>query len=133
MFSDDLLKEPGVRDAFRKALDMMNRSADIDSVEPPPPPRFTIPVEKKETSKIADVLASVTQQKSFSELLESRCIERGITFVPIAGKTREGRPLYKIGTDMQCYVIRNVIMYSQDSGRTFEPVGLDRLLGLAEE
>ncbi|XP_061726162.1 septin-interacting protein 1 [Cydia pomonella] len=133
IFPEEVLKEPGVRDAFRKALDMMNRSADIDSVEPPPPPRFTFTAEK-ETSKIADVLASTTQQKSFSELLESRCIERGITFVPLAGKTREGRPLYKIGNDnMQCYVIRNVIMYSKDSGRTFEPVGLDRLLGMAEE
>lgn len=71
MFPEEVLKEPAVRDAFRKALDMMNRSADIDSVEPPPPPRFTMP-EPKEVSRIADVLASTNQAKSFSELLESR-------------------------------------------------------------
>ncbi|CAH2985874.1 unnamed protein product [Chilo suppressalis] len=132
MFPDEVLKEPAVRDAFRKALDMLNRSTDIDSVEPPPPPRFTITEAPKETSRIADVLASTTQQKSFSELLESRCIEKGITFVPIVGKSREGRPLYKIG-DMQCYVIRNVIMYSEDNGRTFGPISMDRLLTMVED
>ncbi|XP_026735298.1 septin-interacting protein 1 isoform X2 [Trichoplusia ni] len=131
MFPEEVLKEPAVRDAFRKALDMMNRSADLDSVEPPPPPRFIMP-EPKETSRIAEVIATTTQAKSFSELLETRCIEKGITFVPIAGKTREGRPLYKIG-ELQCYVIRNVIMYSNDSGRTFSPISMDKLLNLVEE
>lgn len=131
MFPEEVLKEPAVRDAFRKALDMMNRSADLESVEPPPPPRFTMP-EPKETSRIADVIASATQAKSFSELLETRCIEKGITFVPIAGKTREGRPLYKIG-ELQCYVIRNVIMYSNDSGRTFSPISMDKLLSMVED
>ncbi|CAH0731412.1 unnamed protein product, partial [Brenthis ino] len=130
MFPEEVLKEPAVRDAFRKALDMMNRSTDIDSVDPPPPPRITL-ADPKETSKI-DILASISQQKSFSELLESRCIEKGITFVPIAGKTREGRPLYKIG-ELQCYVIRNVIMYSDNGGRTFVPIGLEKLLSLVEE
>nr|XP_013189952.1 unnamed protein product [Amyelois transitella] len=130
MFPEEVLKEPAVRDAFRKALDMMNRSTDIETVEPPPPPRFTV-TETKETSRIADVLASTTSQKSFSELLESRCVEKGITFVPIAGKNREGRPLYKIG-DMQCYVIRNVIMYSED-GRTFSPISIERLLNMVED
>lgn len=108
---------------------MMNRSTDIDSIEPPPPPRFTMP-EIKDTPKID--ISSITQQKSFSELLESKCIEKGITFVPIQGKTREGRPLYKIGK-LQCYVIRNVIMYSDDGGRTFLPVGLEKLLNMVEE
>ncbi|KAM3962141.1 septin interacting protein 1 [Aphomia sociella] len=131
MFPEEVLKEPAVRDAFRKALDMLNRSTDIDAVEPPPPPRFTI-TDTKETSRIADILTTAGQQKSFSELLESRCIEKGITFVPIAGKTREGRPLYKIG-DMQCYVIRNVIMYSNDIGRTFNPISMDKLLKMVED
>ncbi|KAL4714297.1 hypothetical protein ACJJTC_009649 [Scirpophaga incertulas] len=130
-FPEEILKEPVVRDAFRKALDMLNRSSDIEGVEAPPPPRFTI-TDTKETTRIADVLASTTQQKSFSELLESRCIEKGITFVPIAGKIREGRPIYKIG-EMQCYVIRNVVMYSEDSGRTFNPISMDRLLSMVEE
>lgn len=132
MFPEDILKEPAVRDAFRKALDMMNRSADIDTIDPPPPPRFTVITETKETPRIVDVLASATQQKSFSELLETRCIENGITFVPIAGKTREGRPLYKIGA-LQCYVIRNVIMYSDDNGRNFAPIAMDKLLKLVED
>ncbi|XP_012550228.2 septin and tuftelin interacting protein isoform X1 [Bombyx mori] len=132
MFPEDILKEPAVRDAFRKALDMMNRSADIDTIDPPPPPRFTVITETKETPRIVDVLASATQQKSFSELLETRCIENGITFVPIAGKTREGRPLYKIGA-LQCYVIRNVIMYSDDNGRNFAPIAIDKLLKLVED
>lgn len=131
MFPEEVLKEPAVRDAFRKALDMLNRSTDIDSVEPPPPPRFTV-TDTKETSKISEVLAATTSHKSFSELLEFKCTEKGITFVPIPGKTREGRPLYKI-SNMQCYVIRNVIMYSNDGGRTFLPVGLDKLLKMAEE
>ncbi|CAB3238610.1 unnamed protein product [Arctia plantaginis] len=131
MFPEEVLKEPAVRDAFRKALDMMNRSADIDNVEPPPPPRFTFS-EPKETSRIADVLASNTQQKSFSELLETRCLEKGITFVPIAGKSREGRPLYKIG-NLQCYVIRNIIMYSTDNGRSFSPISMEQLLNMVED
>ncbi|CAK1545449.1 unnamed protein product [Leptosia nina] len=131
MFPADVLKEPVVRDAFRKALDMMNRSTDMDAVEPPPPPpRFTMP-DTKESSRIADVLAS-TAQKSFSELLESRCIEKGITFVPIPGKTREGRPIYKIA-ELQCYVIRNIVMYSNDGGRNFAPISMEKLLKMVEE
>ncbi|XP_026314585.1 septin-interacting protein 1 [Hyposmocoma kahamanoa] len=131
MFPEEVLKEPAVRDAFRKALDMMNRSTDIDSIEAPPPPRFTI-TDTKETSKISEILATTTQHKSFSELLESKCIEKGITFVPIPGKSREGRPLYKIG-ELQCYVIRNVIMFSNDGGRTFLPIGLEKLLSMVED
>ncbi|CAG5053496.1 unnamed protein product [Parnassius apollo] len=131
MFPEEVLKEPAVRDAFRKALDMMNRSTDIDSIEPPPPPSFSLP-EPKETSKITEILATTNPLKSFSELLETRCIERGITFVPIPGKSREGRPLYKIG-ELQCYVIRNVIMYSDDGGRSFGPIGMDRLLNMVED
>ncbi|CAH0677879.1 unnamed protein product [Spodoptera exigua] len=130
MFPEEVLKEPAVRDAFRKALDMMNRSADIDAVEPPPPPRFAMP-EPKETSRIADVITTSAPTKSFSELLETRCIEKGITFVPIPGKTREGRPIYKIG-HLQCYVIRNVIMFSDDNGRIFSPISLDKLLNMVE-
>lgn len=132
MFPEEVLKEPAVRDAFRKALDMMNRSTDIEAVEPPPPPRFTAVPDTKESSRIADVIASATQHKSFTELLEYKCIEKGIIFVPIPGKTREGRPLYRIG-NMQCYIIRNVIMYSNDNGRIFIPIGLDKLLNAAEE
>ncbi|KPI98721.1 Septin-interacting protein 1 [Papilio xuthus] len=131
MFPEEVLKEPAVRDAFRKALDMMNRSTDMESVEPPPPPRFTLP-DNKEGSKINEILAVTNPHKSFSELLETKCIEKGITFVPIPGKTREGRPLYKIGR-MQCYVIRNVIMFSEDGGRSFGPIGMDRLLNMVEE
>ncbi|CAH4027600.1 unnamed protein product [Pieris brassicae] len=130
MFPAEVLKEPVVRDAFRKALDMMNRSTDIDALEPPPPPRFTI-TDKESSSRIADVLAASTQ-KSFSELLESRCMEKGITFVPIAGKSREGRPIYKIG-ELQCYVIRNIVMYSNDSGRNFTPISMEKLLKMVEE
>lgn len=51
--------------------------------------------------------------------------------MPIVGKNREGRPIYKIG-DKQCYVIRNVIMYSDD-GRNFGPISMERLLSLVEE
>lgn len=133
MFPSELLKEAVVRDAFRKALDMMNRSTDIKTIEPPPPPpppRFTV-TEKESSSRIADALATFTQ-KSFSELLESRCMEGGITFVPIAGKTREGRPIYKIGK-LQCYVIRNIVMYSNDSGRNFAPISMEKLLKMVEE
>ncbi|GBP21504.1 Septin-interacting protein 1 [Eumeta japonica] len=130
-FPEDILKEPAVRDAFRKALDMMNRSADIEMMEPPPPPRFNI--EPKETTRIAEVIGNINPQKSFSELLESRCIERGITYVPMVGRSREGRPLYRIGNSMQCYVIRNVIMYSNDAGRTFLPISMEKLLNMAEE
>ncbi|CAH2054193.1 unnamed protein product, partial [Iphiclides podalirius] len=126
-FPEEVLREPAVRDAFRKALDMMNRSTDLEAVEPPPPPRFVQP-EPKEARPEPPAVA----HKSFSELLEARCLERGITFVPLAGKTREGRPLYRIGA-LQCYVIRNVIMYSEDGGRSFAPIGLDRLLNMVDE
>ncbi|XP_045504055.1 septin-interacting protein 1 [Colias croceus] len=132
MFPAEVLKEPVVRDAFRKALDMMNRSTDIDPIEPPPPPRFTMPENKPEPSIIIPDALSTNTLKSFSELLESRCMEKGITFVPMPGKTREGRPIYKIG-DMQCYVIRTIIMYSDDNGRNFAPVSMEKLLRMVEE
>jgi hypothetical protein len=129
MFSEELLREPEFVDTFRKALDMMNRMMDSPvQVIPPPPPA---PKISGSIQAIGEVMASMNQQKSFSELLESRCLERGIGYVPIVGRTREGRPLFKIGTNIQCYVVRNVIMYSDDLGRSFYPISLDALLKMA--
>lgn len=131
MFPEEILKEPLVRDAFRKALDMMNRSADIDDLVPPAPPRIT--PDPSDAAKLAEVIASTNVPKSFSELLESKCSDKGITFVPIVGKSREGRPVFKIGSSMQCYVLRNVIMYSHDLGKTWLPISMDKLLKMAED
>ncbi|XP_045779589.1 septin-interacting protein 1 isoform X2 [Maniola jurtina] len=128
MFPEEILKEAAVRDMFRKALDMLNRSSDLQCAEPPPAPRLAA---APAPSAAAD-LVPASQHKSFSELLEARCAERGITFVPVPGKAREGRPLYAVGA-LQCYVIRNVIMYSEDGGRSFAPVPMERLLALVAE
>lgn len=104
---------------------------DIDPTIPAPPPAPKISYsEPKDTARICEVMAS---KKSFSELLESKCEERGVTFVPLPGKSREGRPVFKMGESMQCYVIRNVIMYSKDSGRTYLPISMEKLLSMAED
>lgn len=97
---------------------------------PPPPPAPRIP-PLNNSHAIAEVMASSNQQKSFTELLETKCLERGLSFVPMVGRTREGRPLYRIGSIVQCYVMRNVVMYSNDLGRTFQPISLDALLQVA--
>lgn len=108
---------------------MMNRSMEspIQAPPPPPPPRIT----PTSVQAIAEVMASANQQKSFTELLESRCLERGISLLPMPGKSREGRPVFRIGSVLQCYIVRNVIMYSNDLGRTFLPVSIDSLLQMA--
>ncbi|XP_039760195.1 septin-interacting protein 1 isoform X2 [Pararge aegeria] len=118
-FPEEVLREPAVRDAFRKALDMLNRGCDA-SPAPAPAPAPPEPARAAEP------------QRSFSELLQARCAERGVACVPLGGRARDGRPLLAVGA-LQCYVLRNVIMLSADGGRSFAPVPLERLLALAAE
>lgn len=131
MFSEELLREPEFADAFRKALDMMNRSMDSPVTVIPIPMAPPAPRISGNSQGIAEVIASINQQKSFTELLESRCMERGVSLVPLVGRSRDGRPLYRLGSNIQCYVMRNVVMHSNDLGRTFQPISLDSLLQLA--
>ncbi|XP_023948101.2 septin-interacting protein 1 [Bicyclus anynana] len=122
LFPEEVLREPAVRDAFRKALDMLNRSSELPAAAPAPAPAAPAPAA-------AAAAAAAAASGSFTELLEARCAARGLALLPL-GRAREGRPLWALGA-LQVYVLRNVAMCSTDGGRTFEPLALDRLLALA--
>ncbi|KAL1456914.1 hypothetical protein WDU94_001601 [Cyamophila willieti] len=120
LFTENLLQEPVIKEHFRSALDMMSRSAGGggDSVlpPPPPPPPLSPPPGSSSTHGFAEsVSASKAVPQGFRDLLQKACEERGILFMPLANRYREGKPVYKCG-EVQVYIDRSVIFVSVQNG-----------------
>lgn len=65
----------------------------------------------------------------FKELVQKRCEERGILWMPLAGRFRETKQLYKCGVRLQAYIDRGVLFVSQD-GSKFTPMSVQTMLEL---
>uniref|UniRef100_A0A8D8YMB8 Tuftelin-interacting protein 11 n=1 Tax=Cacopsylla melanoneura TaxID=428564 RepID=A0A8D8YMB8_9HEMI len=123
LFTENLLQEPVIKEHFRYALDMMSRSVGAgggDSVlpPPPPPPPLSPPSGSGSSSKhgfAESVSASKAVPQGFRDLLQKSCEERGILFMPLANRYREGKPVYKCG-EVQVYIDRSVIFVSVQNG-----------------
>lgn len=72
----------------------------------------------------------------FKDLVQKKCEERGILFIPIINRYKEtkrgSKQLYKIGSgNLQAYVDRDVLFVSRN-GNNFTSTGLNDLLDEAE-
>lgn len=67
----------------------------------------------------------------FKELVQKRCEERGILWMPIPGRFREAKQVYRCGARLQAYIDRGVLFVSQD-GTNFPPMSIQSMLELCE-
>ncbi|CAH1395223.1 unnamed protein product [Nezara viridula] len=127
-----------IKDQLRTALDMMSRSVGGGSmaapppmVQPPPPPVIHSDVRYQNMQQgIAEAVRTASQMiEGFKELVQKRCEERGIVFLPLPNRYREGKQIYRCGL-LQIYIDRNVLFYS-DNGANWNPISLQALLDKA--
>ncbi|XP_053673188.1 septin-interacting protein 1 [Anopheles nili] len=129
-FTDDIVRQPNVKECFRKALELMHRSigmgggAGIRSntppvVEPiPPPPKPPL---------LLDMSIDAQPTLEFKELVSQKCAERGIIFAPMPGRREMGKQVYRVGK-LFCYIDRSVCIVSPDGGVSWTPISLSVLL-----
>lgn len=65
----------------------------------------------------------------FKDLVEKRCEERGILWVPLPNRYKEGKQVYRCGST-QAYIDRNVL-FACDNNGVWSPVSLQELLDRA--
>lgn len=112
--NDEFGSFESVQNGFKNALEMMNKTIEND------PSEMTGPVSQmsfklnQETSSIRD-------------LIELKCIQKGVTFLMIPNRYYNGKQLYKAG-HLSIYIDQHVIfIYKPDTGNS-EPVSLDSLI-----
>ncbi|XP_063223581.1 tuftelin-interacting protein 11 [Bacillus rossius redtenbacheri] len=147
MFSEKLLMQPGIKEQFHRALELMNRAVScggqaicqqpgaIESVS------YLTNIEQtqqqahiKERESRLELLAEAVRSASqipqgFRELIQKRCEERGLLFVPLPNRYREGKQVYRCGK-IQIYIDRNVV-FASDNGTTWFPKSLANVLDMA--
>ncbi|OXU25035.1 hypothetical protein TSAR_000542 [Trichomalopsis sarcophagae] len=144
MLSDKLLAEPIIKDHFRKALEMMNRAVTVSqglqpgSVEQvsylmtlersqPQMPQISQP----RIERLAEAVRIASEiPQGFKDLVQKKCEERGILFMPLANKYREGKQIYKVG-NVQAYIDSNILFVCHN-GVTWIPTNLNTMLDTAE-
>ncbi|XP_071447563.1 tuftelin-interacting protein 11 [Hetaerina americana] len=99
---------------------------------PPPPPPPMQPMRRTAELRfemIAEAVRTASQiPQGFRDLLQKRCEERGIVFMPLANRWREGKQVYRVGK-LQVYLDRNVIFMFQNG--IWVPSSLGAVLDLA--
>jgi hypothetical protein len=88
----------------------MNRSVaagnQASAIPPPLPPAMLNP---------AVTLAEPPVPQGFRELVEYRCAQQGILFVPLANRRQSGRPVFRVG-NVLCYFDRQVAFVMSPNG-----------------
>ncbi|XP_034100066.2 septin-interacting protein 1 [Drosophila albomicans] len=132
MFSEDILREPCIKEHLRRALEMLHRATDavLQTTSAPPPPMPPAPAPVLLTPvMLVDVVQPA--QLEFKELVSQKCAEMGIIFAPLPGRRELGKQIYRVGK-LFCYIDRNVCMLSDSSFTNWQPVGLTQLLERAQ-
>ncbi|XP_065075830.1 septin-interacting protein 1 [Ochlerotatus camptorhynchus] len=129
-FTEDIIRQTNIKESFRKALELMQRSIGITSssasssatVEPmdtiPPPPK---------PPSLMEVHVDVPPTLEFKELVSQKCAERGIIFAPMPGRREMGKQVYRVGK-LFCYIDRSVCIVSLDGGVNWTPISLSALV-----
>ncbi|XP_063992743.1 tuftelin-interacting protein 11 [Diachasmimorpha longicaudata] len=147
MLSEKLLAEPLVKDHFKKALDMMNRAVStpqghqpgameqvsyLTSLERTQPTMTQIPATAQpRIERLAEAVRTASQiPQGFKDLVQKRCEERGILFMPIPNRYREAKQVYKVG-NIQAYIDGNVLFVCHN-GANWVPTHLNALLDMSE-
>uniref|UniRef100_A0AAG5DHQ3 G-patch domain-containing protein n=1 Tax=Anopheles atroparvus TaxID=41427 RepID=A0AAG5DHQ3_ANOAO len=129
-FTDDIVRQTNVKECFRKALELMQRSIGIVSgpqsgsnsptpIEPIPPPPAP--------PSLLDLPIDAQPTLEFKELVSQKCAERGIIFAPMPGRRELGKQVYRVGK-LFCYIDRSVCIVSLDGGVNWTPISLSALL-----
>lgn len=142
-FTEDIIRQPNIKESFRKALELMQRSigistggsssssststsASMSSSAATVEPMDTIPPPPKPPSML-DVQMDVSPALEFKELVSQKCAERGIIFAPMPGRREMGKQVYRVGK-LFCYIDRSVCIVSLDGGVNWTPISLSALL-----
>lgn len=81
---------------------------------------------------MAEAVRTATQiPQGFRELLQKRCEERGILFVPVPNRWHEGKQVYRCGR-VQVYLDRNVIFVCRNNTNIYVPSNLQAVLDMAQ-
>ncbi|XP_030381135.1 septin-interacting protein 1 [Scaptodrosophila lebanonensis] len=134
MFSEALLREPPVKEHFRRALEMLHRASDalLNPVPIPATPLMTNMPAATPVLLTPVMLVDVQPaQLEFKELVSQKCAELGIIFAPLPGRRELGKQIYRVGK-LFCYIDRNVCMLSDGSFTNWQPVALNQLLDRAQ-
>ncbi|XP_069691056.1 tuftelin-interacting protein 11 [Periplaneta americana] len=150
MVSEPLLAQPAVKEQFRKALELMNRAVTaagqslvhqpgaVESVSYLTNIEQTSSVNSAPTQRaretrfelLAEAVRTASQiPQGFKELIQKRCEERGIVFVPLPNRYREGKQIYRCGK-IQVYIDRSVVFVSEN-GSVWSPTSLNNVLDMA--
>lgn len=126
-FTEGILQQNTVKEHFRRALELMQRSTGaglpsniqiptpiMEAVAPPPP-------------SLMDMQIASAPQLEFKELVSQKCAERGIIFAPMPGRRELGKQVYRVGK-LFCYIDRTVVMLSDGSFTNWIPVSIPSLL-----
>ncbi|XP_067625460.1 septin-interacting protein 1 [Eurosta solidaginis] len=140
MFTEEILREPLVKEHLRRALEIMHRATDVQSQgsasttlpkapnmnatqqQPLPPP---VPAPA-----LMDLQIPAPVQLEFKELVSQKCAERGILFAPMPGRRELGKQVYRVGK-LYCYIDRNVCMLSDSTMKNWMPISMQQLMDRA--
>uniref|UniRef100_A0A182NAK3 G-patch domain-containing protein n=1 Tax=Anopheles dirus TaxID=7168 RepID=A0A182NAK3_9DIPT len=125
-FTDDIVRHPNVKECFRKALELMQRSIGLGGASIPTVAMEPIPPPPKPPT-LMDMEVDVQPTLEFKELVSQKCAERGIIFAPMPGRREMGKQVYRAGK-LFCYIDRSVCIISPDGGVSWTPIGLAALL-----
>ncbi|KAJ8667917.1 hypothetical protein QAD02_009580 [Eretmocerus hayati] len=148
LLSEKLLAEPLVKEHFKKALEMMNRAVSVPTGLQPgsveqvsyltslerasmsQPPAVT-QISQPRMERLAEAVRTASQiPQGFKDLVQRRCEERGILFMPVPNRYREGKQVYKVG-NIQAYIDSDVIFVCHN-GTSWVPTNLSTLLDTAD-
>ncbi|EZA47999.1 hypothetical protein DMN91_011683 [Ooceraea biroi] len=147
LLSDKLLMEPAIKEHFKKALEMLNRAVSgpqnhqpgaleqvsyLTSLERTQPTMSQMPpIAQPRIERLAEVVRTVPQiSHGLKDLLQKKCEERGILFMPIPNRYKEAKQVYKVG-NVQAYIDGNVWFVCRN-GANWVPEKLNDLLDMCE-
>ncbi|CAB3360945.1 Hypothetical predicted protein [Cloeon dipterum] len=128
--------QPVVKGKLTEALQLMNRAADAVSrnqslaflTAPPPPPP---PTQREAQELMAEAVRTAGQiPHGFRELLQKKCEERGILFMPIPNRYHEAKQVYRCGK-IQVYLDRSVLFICKSNANIWVPSDLQSALDAA--
>lgn len=81
--------------------------------------------------RLAEAVRTASQiPQGFKDLVQKKCEERGILFMPIPNRYKEAKQVYKVG-NVQAYIDGNVLFVCHN-GTNWVPTHLNALLDMSE-
>lgn len=126
LLNETILKQANVKEHFRKALELMQRSTGVIMSETT---ATSAPAQPQKPPSLLDlnIAPPIGIQLEFKEMVSQKCAERGIIFVPVPGKREKGKQVYRTGK-LFCYIDRSVCIVSSDGGNSWSPISLNAML-----